>query len=112
MRLIRLTTAVALFAAAALIATGCTQQYGATGIVIAAQGPDSASVTNFTLRTYDGKTLQFKVGVLDLNNGLPAPHLREHLVNGVPIFVTYHMDNGANVATRYVDVTVPASASP
>ena len=96
----------------ATISSACLTQYGATGIVIAATGPDVASVTDFTLRTYDGQTLQFKVGVLDVANGLPAPHLREHLVSGLPILVTYHVDNGVNVATRYIDAAIPGSATP
>ena len=109
---LRLPVIIAFSLIVATAVSGCLQQYGATGIVTAATGPNSASVTDFTLRTYDGQTLQFKVGVLDVNNGLPAPHLREHLVSGLPIFVTYHVDNGANVATRYIDAPVPGTASP
>jgi hypothetical protein len=103
---------VVLALAVATAAGACTvvQQYGTTGIVIAATGPSVASVTDFTLRTYDGQTLQFKVGVLDVNNGLPAPHLREHLASGIPIYVTYHVDNGVNVATRYVDAEIPGAS--
>ncbi len=101
---------VALALLVATISSACLTQYGATGIVISATGPDVASVTDFTLRTYDGQTLQFKVGVLDVNNGLPAPHLREHLVSGLPILVTYHVDNGVNVATRYIDTIAPSAA--
>ena len=104
--------AFALVVVVATIVTGCLTQQGATGIVTAAIGPDVASVTDFTLRTYDGQTLQFKVGVLDVNNGLPAPHLREHLVSGLPIFVTYHVDNGVNIATRYTDASPPPLTSP
>jgi hypothetical protein len=101
---------LALTVATAVGACNVVQQYGATGIVIAATGPNVASVTDFTLRTYDGRTLQFKVGVLDVNNGLPAPHLREHLASGIPIFVTYHVDNGINIATRYVDAEEPGAS--
>lgn len=108
----RLAGVLALCLLVATVASGCLQQYGATGIVTAATGPNSASVTDFTLRTYDGQTLQFKVGVLDVNTGLPAPHLREHLVSGLPIFVTYHVDNGANIATRYIDAQAPVTSSP
>jgi len=108
----RLLAGLALAVLVATISSACVTQYGATGIVISAKGPDSASVTDFTLQTYDGQTLQFKVGVLDVNNGLPAPHLREHLVSGLPIFVTYHVDNGVNIATRYIDAPVPGSAAP
>ena len=45
--------------------------------------------------------LQFTVGRLDLSNGgLPAPHLREHLVSGIPITVYYYY--GTEVI-RYID---------
>ena len=73
-------------------------------MVIAATGPDSTSVTDFTLRSDDGASMQFKVGVLDLaGGGLNAPHLREHLVSGVPITAYYTTDNGVNTMTRYID---------
>jgi len=46
----------------------------------------------------------FDVGTLDLSGGgLPAPHLREHLVSGVPITVYYTFDGNADVAQRYID---------
>jgi len=73
-------------------------------VVIAATGPDSTSVTDFTLRSDDGASMQFKVGVLDLaGGGLNAPHLREHLVSGVPITVYYTVENGTNLVNRYID---------
>ncbi len=71
-----------------------------TGIVISADGPDPANVDRFSLRTSDGQVLNFTVGRLDLNNGgLPAAHLREHLVSGEPITVFHY----AEEAVRYVD---------
>lgn len=46
----------------------------------------------------------FVVGTLEVNNGgLPAPHLREHLVSGEPITVDYRDENGEKVAIRYTD---------
>ena len=45
----------------------------ATGLVIAANGPDVSSVTTFTLRTNDGQTINFVVGTLDVSgDGLPC----------------------------------------
>jgi hypothetical protein len=56
------------------------------------------------LRTADGEQLDFTVGTLDLSaGGLPAPHLREHLVSGVPITVYYSTDGGTLQALRYID---------
>jgi hypothetical protein len=71
-----------------------------TGIVISADGPNAADVDRFTLRTEDGRVLQLRVGRLDVSNGgLPAPHLREHLLNGEPITVFYYGDE----IFRYID---------
>ena len=48
--------------------------------------------------------LDFEVGRLDLSEGgLAAPHLREHLVSGEPIQVTYRTEADRLVAIRYVD---------
>ncbi len=80
------------------------QTLSATGLVIAAQGPDSATVETFTLRTSEGQTLDFKVGTLDLTNGgLPAPHLREHMVGLTPTTVYYRVENGEMIAIKFVD---------
>lgn len=56
------------------------------------------------MRTADGQILQFTVGRLQLHEGgLPAPHLREHLVSGEPITVFYYGDGESRYITRYVD---------
>ena len=75
-----------------------------TGIVIAAVGPDATQVDRFTLRDDGGVVLDFEVGHLDLSEGgLAAPHLREHLVSGEPIQVTYRPEADRLVALRYED---------
>jgi len=78
----------------------------ATGVVIAAEGPNPAQVDTFSLRTSSPVVLAFTVGRLDLSEGgLPAPHLREHLTSGEPITVYFHIDaaTGQRVADRYTD---------
>ena len=76
----------------------------ATGVVISVDGPSAAEVTRFTLRTDAGEVLAFQVGTLDIaNGGLPAPHLREHLVSGEPIMVFYYGDRDGLYLTRYMD---------
>jgi hypothetical protein len=78
----------------------------ATGLVVAANGPDVSSVTTFTLRTNDGQTINFVVGTLDVSNGgLPAPHLREHMAGSTPTTVYYRVENGQNVAIKYTDAS-------
>ena len=75
-----------------------------TGVVISADGPNAAQVERFSLRTNDGQVLEFSVVTLDVSNGgLPAPHLREHLVSGEPITVEFREENGQRFAIRYVD---------
>jgi hypothetical protein len=77
-------------------------------VVIAVDGPNAADVDTFRLRTSDGELLEFDVAALDLSaGGLPAPHLREHLVSGIPITVYYTADDGALVAHRYIDAPPP-----
>lgn len=71
--------------------------------MIAVDGATAGSVDRFTLRADDGQTIVFEVGRLDVTNGLPAAHLREHLVSGEPIAVDYALDDGQFVALRYID---------
>lgn len=81
-----------------------TPRSAVTGVVIAADGPSAAQVDRFTVRTDDGEVIEFVVGTLEMTNGgLLAPHLREHLVSGEPITVDYRLEDGQNVAIRYVD---------
>lgn len=76
----------------------------ATGVVISVDGPSAVQVDSFTLRTDSGQVLTFTVGRLDLaNGGLPAPHLREHLISGEPITVEFEAVGGENIARRYLD---------
>jgi hypothetical protein len=99
----------------AVITAGCATGSGpttapastvlsATGLIIAADGPDAAQVTTFTLQTDDGQRLDFVVGTLDVSDGgLPAPHLREHMAGSTPTTVYYRVEGGQNVAIKYTD---------
>lgn len=81
-----------------------TPRSSVSGVVISADGPSAAEVDRFSLRSDDGEIVAFVVGTLEISNGgLPAPHLREHLVNGEPVRVEYRVEDGRNVAIRYVD---------
>jgi glucose/arabinose dehydrogenase len=87
----------------ALALAGCTGQPPdevVTGVVIAVDGPTVAQVDRVTIRTANGTTVVLTVGPLDLaGGGLPAAHLRAHLVSGIPI--TAHVRNG--VMYYYID---------
>jgi hypothetical protein len=79
-----------------------------TGIVTAVDSTSVGSVNTVTVRTAEGQTFQFDVARLDVNNGLPAAHLREHLASGIPIVVEYVIDSGRYVALRYNDASAPS----
>jgi hypothetical protein len=82
-----------------------------TGIVVAVDSSSVGSVDQVTVRTAAGDVLQFDVERLDLNNGLPPQHLREHLATGIPIVIEYVVEGDRNVALRYNDAP-GASTSP
>ena len=73
-------------------------------------GIGPASVDAVTVRTNDGAVLLFEVGRLDIANGLPAAHLREHLATGAPIVIEYTEENGRNIALRYNDAPAVSSS--
>src|SRR5262249_3162707 len=75
----------------------------ATGIVVAVNSSTIGSVQEASVRESDGTTLKFNVQRLDINNGLPAQHLREHLATGIPVVVEYIVEGDQNVALRYND---------
>jgi hypothetical protein len=73
-------------------------------VVLSVDGPSLAAVNGFSLRTPAGEVLEFSVERLDLTGGgKPAPHLREHQLDGQPITVEYKVDDGRLVALRYTD---------
>jgi len=85
----------------------------ATGIVTSAEGPSPAEVHAFSLRQADGNVLNFVIQRLDVSNGgLPSAHLREHMAAGEPITVDYHVENGVNIADRYVDAEALETPEP
>ena len=58
------------------------------------------SVRSFDLRAEDGRRLSFRV---DGDIGMTPGHLREHMVLGEPITVTYHEAADALQALRVED---------
>ena len=79
-----------------------------TGIVVSVDSQSVGSVAAVTVRANDGTVIQFDVGRLDVNNGLPAAHLREHLASGLPITVEYVIEGDRYIALRYNDAAPPS----
>lgn len=91
-----------------VLAAGCaaTEAKSFTGIVVAVDGSGPASVDAVAVRSNDGQVLTLDVRRLDVNNGLPGAHLREHLASGAPIVADYIVEGGRNVLLRYNDAPV------
>ncbi len=100
----RMTVLAPLLLGAALAVGACGDPgKAAAGIVIAVEAP-AGEVTGFTLRTQQGETLAFVIGVLEIDGAaFAAAHLAEHAVTLQPIAVGYRVRDGANVVHRMVD---------
>lgn len=75
-----------------------------TGVVVAVEATSLTSVQGFSIRTADGRTVDFRVGALETGATFPPGHLAEHKVSLVPIQVTYVDRDGGHVAVALVDV--------
>ena len=74
-----------------------------TGIVVAVQATSLTSVQGFSIRTADGRTVDFRVGTLENATTFPPGHLAEHRVSLAPIRVTYVDAGGVATAVRLED---------
>jgi hypothetical protein len=104
-----------LIAAAALVIVvastlGQAPSQTATGLVVAVDSSGLTDVRGFTIRTGDGRTEVFRIGVLENGAQFPPGHLLEHAATGVKVLVTYREENGELVAIRLDDA--PAAPVP
>jgi hypothetical protein len=74
-----------------------------TGIVVAVRATSLTSVQGFSIRTSDGRTVDFRVGALENASTFPPGHLAEHKVTLIPVRVTYVEESGDAVAVRLED---------
>jgi hypothetical protein len=94
--------AVVLAGAAATLLGGPGRQTE-TGIVVAVQATSLSNVEGFSIRTADGRTVDFRIGRLENAATFPPGHLAEHKVTLVPVRVTYVVQDGADVAVLIED---------
>jgi hypothetical protein len=82
-----------------------------TGWVTTIDDRSLTDVAGFTLRTADGRLLDFDVGRLTLDaTSFPAGHLREHRLLNQPVVVTYREESGVRVAVRLQDAPSEGAA--
>jgi hypothetical protein len=87
----------------AISAFGQAPRKTETGLVTAVDSTGLTNVQGFTIRTDDGRTVAFKIGVLENGIQFPPGHLLEHRATGVKVVVTYRQENGEMVAVRIED---------
>jgi hypothetical protein len=74
-----------------------------TGVVVNVDSVSLTEVLGFSLRTSDGRTIDFVVGPLENAAEFPPSHLGTHLADGVPVRVTYKQGGADRVAIRLED---------
>jgi hypothetical protein len=92
--------ALAVFAATMIGGAGRRVE---TGVVVAVQATSLSSVQGFSIRTADGRTVDFRVGTIENAASFPPGHLAEHKVSLIPVRVTYVEESGGPVAVRLED---------
>lgn len=75
-----------------------------TGIVVAIESRGLGEVDGFTLRTSDGRELDFDTtGTRFDAAGFPPDHLQEHRALAEPVKVTYQAKDGRNAVVKLED---------
>jgi hypothetical protein len=95
----------AVFAAATVL--GGPGRKVETGIVVAVEASSLGNVQGFSIRTADGRTVDFRMGKLENATAFAPGHLAEHKVSLAPIRVTYVDESGGPVAVRLEDANTP-----
>lgn len=73
------------------------------GVVVHVDSEGLDQVEAFTIRTDDGRSIDFRVGVTENAAQFPPSHLSVHLADGVPVRVTYRREGVDYVAFRLED---------
>jgi hypothetical protein len=101
---------IAVVALVVLVSTIGQARSTETGLVVAVDSSGLTDVRGFSIRTADGRTVAFRIGVLENGAQFPPGHLLEHVATGVKVVVTYRRENGELVAVRLDDA--PGAAAP
>lgn len=76
-----------------------------TGVVVGVDAASLTEVLGFTLRTSDGRTIDFTIGQLENPGEFPPEHLAVHLADSSPIRVTFRLEGEDRVVSRLEDAT-------
>ena len=101
--LLAVVVGVVVVAVVAATALGGPGRRVETGVVVAVEATSLSSVQAFSIRTQDGRTVEFRVGTIENAAQFAPSHLAEHKVTLIPIRVTYVDGGGGPVAVRLED---------
>ena len=107
-RVLPVVVAVAALVAIAVVAFGWGRdapgdRLTETGVVVEVDAVSLTEVLGFTIRTSDGRTVEFLVGPLENPADFPPAHLSVHLADGTPVRVTYRQSGTERAAIRLED---------
>jgi hypothetical protein len=94
---------VVLLVVAATMVFGGPGRQVETGVVVAVEATSLSDVQGFSIRTADGRTVDFRVGTIENATQFAPGHLAEHKVSLVPIRVTYVQTSAGLQAVRLED---------
>ena len=77
------------------------------GVIVGVDSEGLDRVRGFTLRTGDGTTLEFTIGVLENGAVFPPGHLVEHQATAQPVRVWYQAEGSTRIAIRLEDAPPP-----
>jgi hypothetical protein len=102
--------AIALVAGIFVVATTLLQPAPKTevGIVVSVESASLTDVRAFSIRTPDGRTVEFRIGALENGAQFPPGHLVVHQMDAMPVRVTYRDEDGEHVAFRLEDAPAPS----
>ena len=103
MVLLIVAAAAVLLAVVAATALGGPGRKVETGIVVAVQATSLSNVEGFSIRTADGRTVDFRMGTIENPTQFAPGHLAEHKVSLVPVRVTYVDGTDGRIAVRLED---------
>ena len=103
MVLLIVAAAAVLLAVVAATALGGPGRKVETGIVVAVQATSLSNVEGFSIRTADGRTVDFRMGTIENPTQFPPGHLAEHKVSLAPVRVTYVDGTDGRIAVRLED---------
>jgi hypothetical protein len=73
------------------------------GVLVDIDSAGLAAVDGFTLRLGDGRSIAFRVGILENGDEFPVGHLAEHLATSAPVQVFFRAEGPDLVAYRIED---------